>query len=154
MTRLYVAAALALLMTSGAGLADECETMATKIGETMDLVVHPRTAANFIPISPQDDDLWSEDGYGFFLNCGGPYGLNLRSLSPPDPPQQWYNFVVLAGSILTRAAPTNVHDGIRQCVKAASASSHADLTLDGIHIFCDVDLKGFNRVDLTIARAF
>jgi hypothetical protein len=152
MKRKWIGAALALLMTSGTGLADECETMATKIGESMNLVVHPRTAANFIPMSPQDKDLWSDDGYGAYLNCAGTYGLNLRSLSPPDPPQQWYDFIVRAGSILTKVTPTIVRDGIRQCVKAASASGYADLTLGGVHISCDVDLKGFNRVDLIIAR--
>jgi hypothetical protein len=152
MKRISILAALALMMASGAAQADECETMATKIGESMDLVVHPRTAANFISMSPQDKDLWSDDGYGAYLNCGGTYGLNLRTLSPQDAPQQWYDFAVRAGSILTKVAPTIVRDGIRQCVKTASASSYADLTLGGIHISCDVG--GFNRVDLTIARSF
>jgi hypothetical protein len=120
--------------------------MAAEIAKDAGLIAGRRTQANFIPLSPRDGE------FGAYLNCEGTFGLNLRFVSPPGAPQEWYQFVVRSASILTKAKPTIVREGAEQCVNAALQSSHgfADLEHGKIRFFCDTDEK--TRVELTITN--
>jgi hypothetical protein len=53
-----IAAALALMMTSGAAIADECKDMATKIADSANLVVRPKSP------NGRMFGLGNGDGYG------------------------------------------------------------------------------------------
>jgi hypothetical protein len=112
----YLAAtAIALTFTiiSSPVVADECDTMAAKIAESVQWTVQPRTPARFIPMS--------NGTVGASLNCGGSNGMSLQATRQmPDMPQ--VQDIVRAASILTEVAPANIRDGIQQCVKAAVVS--------------------------------
>jgi hypothetical protein len=156
-----VFATLAMLMTSGAAQADECDIMAAKIAKSMHLVVDPKRARNFIGMTSEDDGT-----YGAQVNCDQDHlGLNLHVISLPDVPlpPDWYDVIadVISTLIDVRDAdgkpfkiePTIIRDYVQQCVSKASAleakhqRAEADLVFAGAHMFCNI-VDGRKSVEL------
>jgi hypothetical protein len=88
--------------------------MAAKIAKSEHLVVATERHANIISMD--------SDKYGYAIDLLCSRSAALTSDSSPDPPQQWYNSVARAGSILTGVAMTTVLEEIQRCVKTASTS--------------------------------
>jgi hypothetical protein len=114
MKRKLIGAALALLMTSAA-MADECDTVAAKIAESVQWTVQPRTPARFIPMSNGEE--------GDSLNCGRTYGLNLHA-TRQLPNIQGEQDIVQAASILTKVAPTMHKSSSGVCIYRRFYSSN------------------------------
>jgi hypothetical protein len=137
MRRTIIGATLALLMTSGVAMADECDTMAAKIAENVGWRVQPRPGqGRFIPMSNGKE--------GASLNCGGTYGLNLHA-TRQLPDIQGEQDLIRAASILTKVAPANIRDGIQQCIKAAAVSVS---TGDFIHQINLMKINGIPDSDI------
>jgi hypothetical protein len=122
--------------------------MAAKVAKGAALHAGDRTNANFFPLSPTDGE------YGVYLNCGGTNGLNLRFMSPPDPPKDWFQFVGRSASILTKVQPSILREGVKRCInEAAQSGQHFAENFEhgGARFFCDVD-ENNKRVELTITR--
>jgi hypothetical protein len=144
----YCAVALFICAIGHAAGADECDDMAAKVAKGAALHAGDRTNANFFPLSPTDGE------YGVYLNCGGTNGLNLRFMSPPDPPKDWFQFVGRSASILTKVQPSILREGVKRCInEAAQSGQHFAENFEhgGARFFCDVD-ENNKRVELTITR--
>jgi hypothetical protein len=129
--------------------ADECDDMASKVAKGAGLHAGDRTEANFFPLSAAADD-----GYGVYLNCGGTNGLNLRFMSPPHPPKDWFQFVGRSASILTKVQPSVLGEGVKMCLNEAERSGQhfaENFVHGGARFFCDVD-ENNKRIELTITR--
>jgi len=142
-----VGAVTLFICATGNARADECDTMAAAIARAANLTAGHRTQANFIPMSPVDGE------YGVYLNCAGTYGLNLRFMTRPDPPPEWFQFVGRSGSVLTKVPPLILREGVQKCLNTAfeSGRQRADFEHRGARFICDVG-ENDKRVELTITR--
>jgi hypothetical protein len=120
----YLAAiALTFTVISSPVVADECDDMAAKIAKSEHLIIAKERSPNGEVLSLDSD----KDGYAIDLGCNYPIGFTI--VSPPDPPQEWYNSAARVGSILTGVAMTTVLEEIQRCVKTAATSPPSE---DGI----------------------
>jgi hypothetical protein len=88
-----------------------------------------------------------------FISIARGHTLNLRFMSRPDPPPEWFQFVGRSGSVLTKVPPLILREGVQKCLNTAfeSGRQHADFEHRGARFICDVG-ENDKRVELTITR--
>lgn len=132
---LVVLAVSVLTLSRPAVAADQCELLAAKIAHQTGMVTSPRVPANFIPMTQPDGD------YGAHLECNGSHGLTLQAISPPAPPEDWFQFFAQAASALTGDAPSADYAATKKCQAKAEHTSDgfADLSTGTPPVVCDLD---------------
>ena len=118
---LWIVLVMSVLAGSPA-LANECNMQAAEFASQQYVKVSPRMPGNFFLLTDERFPRLSAR-----LVCYGLRGMAVSSVSPPRQEENWVDFVVELGSVLTKRLKVELDWGIRHCISAPREPELSDL---------------------------